>query len=225
MTDTAKSSDGPPEAETPLPVQVSIEELVSDPEGIAREASAGLVQIHVRDSEPLAMLPFGTLLGIIEAFGKVTGEAASVMEPVLARLAKTVDPAVARLGDALDHPMAKRLAEIADPAVLRAAEVLNPAAVRLLETLDPAILRLVAALNPTTVQLASILAELDDSDLERLRARAMVVEGAGSQSAASRPEALPIEALTDREVELMSNHREPGEPDESLDDEPLVWHG
>jgi len=40
-----------------------------------------------------------------------------------------------------------------------------------------------------------------------------------------RPEALPIEALTDREIELMDARPEPVDATEFDDDEPLVWHG
>jgi len=39
-----------------------------------------------------------------------------------------------------------------------------------------------------------------------------------------RPEALPIEALTDREIELMDAHPEPVDSTEFNGDEPLVWH-
>ena len=40
-----------------------------------------------------------------------------------------------------------------------------------------------------------------------------------------RPEALPIEAMTDRELEVMDAHPGPADSPEFADDEPLVWHG
>ncbi len=40
-----------------------------------------------------------------------------------------------------------------------------------------------------------------------------------------RPEALPIEAMTDRELEVMDAHPGPTDLPEFADDEPLVWHG
>jgi len=40
-----------------------------------------------------------------------------------------------------------------------------------------------------------------------------------------RPEVLPIEALSDREIELMDAYPGPADSTEFDGDEPLVWHG